>query len=115
MKNYFDLKKTIISKQKRVLKAKSESESTVFDFPKFISCFEYIANNTQSDYSRRKYFDLNKRITIKDKQQLGAFLFGALLNTEPYDANLFRNFMNTIPLGKIQLLVCYLFRKNLKF
>ena len=88
-----------------------------FDLFKYLACFEFtsfgqvnkIKNkkaNDDRDSDTNYYFNLNKNISPSDKSQLSSFLFMTLLNKDcKFDADLFQNFLQHIPLNKIQLLV----------
>lgn len=82
------------------------------ELPKFLSCFELVSNSNvdnsnivQKDYSKKKYYQLNKNITITDREQLGSFLFSNFLGQNlKFNTQLFKTFLSIIPLKKIKLL-----------
>jgi len=110
LKNYFEIKRFIDQKSLKEKKVKflSETSEQLLNLNKFINCFEYnpgSITDSHVDYSKKKFFDLNKNITYKEKKQLGSFLFDGLLKSD-YECKdkILKEFLQSIPLKKIQLL-----------
>lgn len=111
LKNYLQMKKFISERSSIEKKVKflNEADKSSVNLHKYITSFELIVNsqtNDEKDYSKQKYFDLNKNMTFKDKEALGSFLFSGFLykNCEFTQKNI-KEFLNLVPLKKIQLLV----------
>jgi len=115
LENYFNLKelttKTKNSTTQR--KVKFAIEPQLFNLAQYLSCFEFSSSNTlnqdagfliKSDYSKQKYFHLNKAITLQEKQMIGDFLFSDLIQSEFDEHKFLQNFLKNIPLAKMSML-----------
>jgi hypothetical protein len=136
LKTYFEMKqsiknkKSILDSYKRKVKfdtVESISKKETFHLSKFISCFEFISNtnsqlsktendnllNSLNDYSQLRYYQLKAGLNAQEKQMLSRFVFSSFLNTNiDFDQDLFKCFLKTTPLRKINLFVCLYFHLN---
>lgn len=90
------------------------NEKQMINLSKYISCFDQpILNVTRSENQAEVnilscyFYDLSKTINYEEKNQLGSFLYSSMLGSEPgssFDAKLFEEFMQTVPIRKIVLL-----------
>jgi hypothetical protein len=90
------------------------------EIAKYIGCFEIDLQQSQattnktniteetypieSSSSEHKY-QLNKSITLKDKQALGEFMFAKFLKQHSFDSIAFEKLVNLVPLKNSQMLV----------
>ena len=115
LKNYFELKNLMNRKNTKKVKFNEKDLKNEFDLSKYIACFEYASNNqlvrTKSstdsdDLDQQSHFEICKNISMQDKKMLSSFLYSSLLKKEStFDANLFKSFLQCLPIKKIQLLV----------
>lgn len=111
MKNILDEKK---SNKKKVKFSNIKIDQAKLSLSKFISCFEQNISNTStssptnlehSDYSKKRFYELNKTIGFLEKKQLGSFIFASILHQDAiYDAKFIRKFLKIMPLKKMGLL-----------
>jgi hypothetical protein len=115
LENYFNLKEqtTKTKSQSTQRKVKFAIEPQPFTLAQYLSCFEFSSNNTlnqdaglliKSDYSKHKYFHLNKAITQQEKQMMGDFLFANLIQSEFDEQKFIQDFLANIPLVRMNML-----------
>ena len=112
LKSYFEIKRSHEQKLNKQKKVKFMNPHQM-DLTKYLACFE-VPSVSNADSSRKRFYNLNKTITYKHKQLLGGFYFQTLLRADhSYDPKQVQDFLFSIPLKKIQLLVNYLFYEGI--
>ena len=106
IKSYFELKASLKKRQasfKKVKFSEPESNKCLISLAKYISFFD--SSSSKTDYTKQRYFSLSNGLAASDKQTLGAFLYSSLLGNEvEFEPVLFKEFVKSVPLKKIQLL-----------
>ena len=109
--SYFEIKKFIGEKnpEKKVKFAAEVNTEPILSLHKYLSCFEFISTSYtdhQNAYSKKRFYQLNKNLTPKEKKTMGCFIFTGLLKTnDECFANKLKELFISMPLKKIQLLV----------
>ena len=112
LKSYFEIKRSHEEKLNKQKKVKFMSPHQI-DLTKYLACFE-VPSASSAESTRKRFYNLNKTITYKHKQLLGGFYFQTLLRADhPYDPKQVQDFLFSIPLKKIQLLVSYFVHKGI--
>jgi len=118
LRNYFDIKNFISEKNcdKNVNSATQAHRGPLLTLHKYLSCFEFTpsSHHDQNVYSKKRFYELNKNLTSKEKKTLGSFIFSGLLQkNDEFNAKKLKELLFSIPLNKIQLLViCFIFFIN---
>ena len=122
MKDLITKKKSNLDSNKKKVKFdanETTSKKEIFNLSKYISCFEFITNsqiakiendnllNSLNDYSQSRYYQIKAALNAHEKQLFSHFLYSNFLQKNiDFDHDLFKCFLKTLPLRKINLFVC---------
>ena len=111
LKNYYDIKHFIAEKSadKKLRFTMDAGREQLLILHKYLSCFEFThSHSDQNVYSKKRFYELNRNLTSKEKKTLGSFIFSGLLSkNNEFNAKKLKELLLLIPLNKIQLLVIY--------